>query len=301
MIRRLWPLLAAALAFATIAQAQVAAPELVPAAPRHFAPSLLSFNGATVTPDNPAALQWSAPSAAAFGLFNHTSETPPAAPNDFSGWFVGYRGISDRFSFGLEHTAASADTGTFDESATSAQVSMQVLEGLAIGAGLDRSEWDNGTTNRQEEENTFGFSVNLAKQFYLGYAIGRDKYEDNTASTGSRDTTLYGIAFRTEGSWRWHLAYDVLDKDHYTNITSLGFDATTITVQVGVGNWVFGAQAVAFAYKGSPNDLSTTVIDVGWVPEKAGLSLTARLWDGSTSGGAPSDESGAALNLAYRY
>ena len=95
--------------------------------------------------------------------------------------------------------------------------------------------------------------------------------------SGSRDTTLIGVAVRTEGGVRWHLAWDEMDKDDFTGtLTGKGFDATTITVQAGLGNLLLGGQRFKLKAKTSTVEVRSTVLDVGWAPEQ-GLTLTGRL------------------------
>ena len=288
---------------AGVAHAQVAAPELTPAAPRYYLSGLQGFNGATLTPDNPAALQWGGPTRVAAGAVQLKEENAPAPEQTYKGYYGGLRWVSDRWGFGLEHLSVKNDNGPVKETASSGHLSYQLLEGLALGAGLDRGKTDTGSGSADTEENTFGLSVNLKKVFFLGYAIGRDKYENSAGVTGARDTTLIGIAIRTEGTWRWHLAWDQLDKDNFDNNVGIGFDATTLTVQLGAGNWLLGAQQVKIDPKGSTSQFKANVIDFGWAPEKSGLTLTARVSDGEVTdtGAVNQTDKGQSITIGYLF
>lgn len=296
-------LLVAVLLVAGLAQAQVAAPDLTPAAPRFVQFDVQGFNGATITPDNPAALQWGGPTRFAIGTLQEDEEAAPAPTQSYKGNYGGLRWVSDRWAFGLEHLSVKHETTSDKESASSGHLSFQVLEGLALGAGLDRTKVDSGTNSRNTEANTFGLSVNLKKVFFLGYAIGRDKFEDNSGVSGDRDTTLIGIAIRTEGTWRWHLAWDQLDKDNFDNFGGSGFDAKTLTVQLGAGNWLLGAQQITLDAKGNAIEVKANVVDFGWAPEKGGLTVTARLTDGDLSSGGMvvQTNKGRSITIGYLF
>ena len=273
-----WLLLVPALWVAGSASAQVAAPELTPAAPRYFRADQGSFNSATLAADNPAAILWSKPPRAAFGLVNLDTTQPVAGTAaDFSGYFVGYRGLKDRLAFALEHLSVDGDSNSsLKETASAAHLAYQVAEELSLGAGLDlaASSFYGGTKNTVES-NTIGISLNLAKAFFFGYAIGRDRFENNAGTTGARDTTLLGVAVRAKGAWQWHIAYDKLDKDNFDNGVGQGYDATTFTLQALAGNWLLGAERVEKVSKGGSNPFRATVLDAGWAPER-GMTLTGR-------------------------
>jgi hypothetical protein len=288
-----------------VARAQVAVTELTPAAPRYFFSDALGIASATVTPDNPAAVQWGAPSRVAFGVFrlNETDPSTPGSDQTFKGKFLGFRGVGERWGFGIESLTAERDTATFKESASSAQLSYQVIPGLALGGGLERSKQDTGANTDTLKGRTFGLSVNLNKFFYLGYAMGTETLDTGAGTSGSRDTTLIGVAVRTEGSVRWHLAWDELDKDDYNgSVSGKGFDATMLTVQAGLGNWLLGGQRFKLEGKSASLDVRSTVFDVGWAPEK-GLTVTGRLAksETTTGGTVTKKDDLRAVNIAYLW
>jgi hypothetical protein len=286
---------------AASAQAQVAAPDLVPAAPRYLQPGDLGVTSATFTVDNPAALQWGKPSRAAFGIVKLT-RSPTGGPDDkHSGYIVGYRGVSDGWAFGLEHLSVDQDNSSARETASSGHLAFQVLEGLALGAGLDQGKDDSGGgAYDKTDARTIGVSVNLKKVFFFGYAVGRDTFENDAGTTGGRDTSMYGVAIRPEGSWHWHLAYDKLDKGNFTNGVGRGFDLTTITIQVVASNVLVGAQQVTKDPKGGGSQFKATVIDAGWAPDH-GLSVTGRLSDGKNTSAGATTETDKLMALVVGY
>jgi len=298
-----WLLILPALWMAGPALAQVATTDLVPAAPRYFRNDQGSFNRATLAADNPAAIAWSKPARAAFGLVNVDTSQPQAGTSAaFSGYFVGYRGMKERLAYALQHLAVDGDSNSsLKETATAGHVAYQVAEVLALGAGLDLAESSfYGGLKNTVEANTIGASLNLAKSFYFGYAIGRDRYETSTGITGARDTTMLGVAVRAKGGWDWHIGYDKLDKDNFDNGVGLGYDATTFTLQVLAGDWVVGAQRVTKTGKGSSNPFHVTVVDAGYAPQR-GMSLTGRYASGQQESGGAVSEKARTVSVIIGY
>jgi hypothetical protein len=158
---------------------------------------------------------------------------------------------------------------------------LEVTDYFSVGAGLALASADSGGFNSDLETNVVGASINTGRGFFIGYAVGREKYEDSLGNTGGRDTTLIGVAVRTRGNWRWHLAYDDLSKEHYDGLFFGGFDATLLTGQVTVGNLLLGLQAIELEERNSARRTKGRVIDFGWAPER-GLTLTARITDAET-------------------
>jgi len=302
MKRTLWLVCAAVLLAAGTAEAQVAAPELTPAAPRYYRANDLGTNSATITADNPAALQWGGPSRAAFGLIKLDTQPTGAADQKYNGYFVGYRGVNDGWAFGLEHLDVKQDaSGSLHETESSGHLSYQILKGLALGAGLDRGVGDTGAGDTKVLDKTLGLSVNLGETFYLGYAAGQDDLDNSTGVSATRSTAMIGVALRLKGAWNWHIAYDKLAKGDFDNGVGGGFDLTTFTLQVGLGNLLLGAQSVKRDPKGGGSEFKATVIDVGWVPEK-GLTLSGRLSNGeNTAGGGTITEKDRMLAAVVGY
>ncbi|NIR99376.1 MAG: hypothetical protein GWO03_15580, partial [Gammaproteobacteria bacterium] len=50
---------------------------------------------------------------------------------------------------------------------------------------------------------------------YVGAAMYQDTLDLGLPVTFDRDGTLLGIALRTEGDWRWYVAYEVVDLDNF--------------------------------------------------------------------------------------
>jgi hypothetical protein len=303
MKRNLWLLLVPALLMAGTVRAQVAIPELTPAAPRYYQAGQLGLNSATITADNPAALAWGEPTELGLGLFK-LDQTPVAGTKTtFNGYYGGYRGVGDKWSFGLEGLKASQSGGGLNETALSGHLAYQIFQGLALGAGVDQAKGDNAGFNSKVLAKTLGLSVNVGKTFYLGYAIGSDDYDDSAGTSTTRDSTMLGVALRLKGSWLWHIAYDSLDKKDFGGGVGGGFKATTITLQANTGTWLLGVeQFKEDPQAGGGTEFKANVFDLAYAPEK-GWSVGGRLSDGKNTSGSvvTSKDRMLALNLAYRW
>lgn len=287
------------------AHAQVAVPELAPAAPRYLAPNLKGFNSASLTVDNPAAIQWSDATRAAYGIIKLAREVPGSVTpkDDFSGYFVGYRGVMDSWALGLEQVSVDQDTnGVFNETTQSAHASLKALDMLSVGAGLDRDNTDFGGFSENLRGLTFGASVNLDKAFYAGYVTGTEDLTDSNGLGVTRDFTGYGFAIHTERGTRWHLAYDRLEKDDFGTIFARGFDATTYTVQVGIGDFVGGVQSVTIEPLRSNQERTATIVDLGWVPKrKIFVAVRATHSENSAAGAVVEKDDTTALIVGYGF
>jgi len=293
MKRLVWPLLfAAALLFATTAQAQVATTDLLPSAPRYLASFLPLFNGASVTPDNPAALQWGGPSRIVAGTMR-LSEGAPAS--DYSGQYLGGRAVGERWAAALEHTSTSGPGN--EETTTSVSLST-ALGPLAIGYGYEG--YEEKLASDQFTEHTLGGSWRIGDSFYVGFGLGSSDYSDSTGTTtADRSTSMYGLALRTEGDTRWYFAYDVVDKDDFTNGVDFGFVASKASLQVGFGSFVVGVSSLNLDIKVNTNELNATYFDLGWVPEKMGWTIALQVYDAEITGGSP--EKGSNVTVGYLF
>jgi hypothetical protein len=291
MQRRLIPFLAALVLLGTVAQAQVAAPELTPAAFHNVLVGLLGNSGATITPDNPAALQWSGTSLVAVGAINQTY----SAGAKYQGYFAGYRGVGERLAFGIEGVTndQTPDTGSNSETSSSAHLSLRLSQGLALGAGVDKGDT---TPNQSISGKTLGVSAVLGKTLYFGAAVGRDK--EGGAAPGERSSRMLGVAWRPMGAWRWHLAYDHIAKGDSTGALP-GFTSNTLTIQTLAGNWLLGLSRARIELPLIPATATVSSLDVGWVPDKGGFSVTVRLIGADTGIGTTTRVNSLAVSYLF--
>jgi hypothetical protein len=274
-------LLAAALiaVLAVPAAAQVAAPDLVPAAYRTHFFMFPGYDSATITPDNPAALQWSN-TLVAVGVINQHFENPLGSPLPAHGTFGGARLVWSRVAIGGEYVDLQNRGGNRYERIHNEHLALKLSDWLSLGVAHDFTHVSTFPSTFIETTSTlYGVSLRLGGVLYIGAAKGGDRYRNDGGQEARRGARMYGIALHTEGDWRWHVAYDVISRDDfYSGGTLLGWDLTTrnYTVQtiahgllVGLGYNV-PSQPTFFTYA------PTETLDLGWVPAKDGLTVSLR-------------------------
>lgn len=296
--------LAAALAAALLAftlgaaQAQVAIPDLVPAAPRFLHPQAHGLNSTNIAPDNPAALAWGTPSRVGAGVLEgEVLDDTDTTVLEHDGTFAGLRLVGETFGFAAEtlevevagpEVGGVAPVGLTLEDASEAQLSVAFGQWLAlgVGAGSRETELEGGI---EFDRVKAGASLRLGEIFYLGAGVLTD---DLTVPPGvepvERDGTLLGIAMRTEGNWNWLLSYDVIDLEplDLRSITgnpddNEGLKLSTATVQLLAGSFLLGVSAGDIALDRPANtastsgDITTRTVDLGYAPME-GLNVSAR-------------------------
>jgi hypothetical protein len=286
-------LFAAILTIAFTAQAQVAAPDFLPSAPRYFLSYAPLINGTTLTPDNPAAQQWGGPSRIALGTMRLSENTS----TDYSGYYLGGRVVRPGWSGGLEYSDAKGKAvGSAHEKILG--LSLSALLGSALSVGYGYESYKELIAGDDFKDNTVGASLRVGKSFYLGAGYGSAKFA-NGPTSADRSTTMYGVALRTEGDTRWYLAYDVVDRDDFSNSVNLGVKESTGSLQAAFGGMVIGASQVKIAVKALPQSETIRQISVGWVPPKGGLSIVLHSTNGDD--GAGTTDKGTNLTLAFMY
>jgi hypothetical protein len=302
MHRKIIPLLAAAVLLASAAHAQVAVPGMEPGAPRYTIQPERGYNGATITPDNPAALQWGGPSRVVAGYLKDDADMLGTA-DDGKGYLLGFRGVWERLGLGLEQLRVVKNGGAFEDD-SSVQLSVRVFDFLSLGVGKERAHHDSVGSFTQIDETDYGLSLRLARVFYVGYAKGTHDYSASGVFTpDSRDVTQYGVALRTEGAWRWLLSYDRMKKEYFAVGGSPGMDSKTSTIQLLTANWLLGIAQSQVADLGFTLETKTRYLDLGWVPEKAAWSYTARISSAERVSGVITQNTGhdVALMIGYRF
>ena len=224
-------------------QAQVAAPSLLPGSARVVDPNgwigpinsygenFTTTTDGTITPDNPAAMQWAHTSEIAFGQFEseNSHKDDPSLTDytyDYSGNFYGARWVNEYFSIGgevIEWEADSTPDGDFDTKHQNWSLSVNLFDVASLGTSK--------TVQIQEflffgmfnlvitrETQSTGATIRLAENFYLGLVQGTEKIrlENQTVSfdvQNERDVRQIAIALSTQGETKWHLEYQQGSKD----------------------------------------------------------------------------------------
>jgi len=310
MMRTLTALIVAlaTVCIAAAAQAQVAAPSLVPAAPSVIDP--VRVPDANFTTSNPAAMQWSTTGRMGFGQIRSQRDVPPPAEDEsWDGYHVGLRWLGESWGLGLERVSLNRNEPNADlnTQATNVAISLGVNDLITIGGALDNGERDNGFRD-EITGNTLGVSLRFQEQFFFGAAFGNDRLEhtNGTDYDDSRGVSRFGIGMRTEGEVMWHLEYNWSDKDSWDtpgggNVG--GESATQAVIEANVSTIVLGARFHNIKYTDADETVDAQVFDVGWAPE-SGLSVIGHLEqttieDDNT--GDTTDISSTAISVAYLF
>lgn len=265
-----------------LAQAQVASTDLLPGTVSIFYPNLLGINTVNFTADNPAALRSVEGSVVGAGILTGTLTDNIANTSlSYEATYFGFRYDENYFNLAAD-TIRMKDTaglGIVDESDTDVQFVFTPVFRLGFGVGM--SDFDDGT--QKIDRLTYGVALNYPVILRWGAAMFHDDM-DIAGVAAERDGVMYGITFRRDREWNWHLSYDVIVVGE-TIIAGVGAgNETTIskaTFQINTFPLMLGVSTFDVDVTGSTGDISGTIIDVGWVPEagflgKGGLSITAR-------------------------
>ncbi len=276
------PLLLAALllAGAGSAQAQVAAPSLVP------------FGFVT---ENPAVMQWGAPSrvGVAYGQFQQTLDPPVGPALNDTLYSAGIRLVGNYLSAAVDgtHTETSgvasftANSDTLN-GALGVRLGPMVTFGVAQNSRTVKVTGDPSPESDQVDAPGIGVSVRLGEWFFLGAGEAREYLSQTVTGvtpgtlTTYRDIEKYGIGIRTGTTVLMHLEYYYIGRTNYNDpiLPNTIFFSGKETQGVGVAEFIFGPILVGYRQShvdrnsGEPTtDLQ--VADLGWAP-RLGLSVT---------------------------
>lgn len=258
--------------------AQVATTDLAPGTMRFIHPDALGLNGASFTPDNPAALAWGKASLVGGGIIQGTYyDLQATTSDDFDGEYVGFRFVGDFISVAAEtHSVTNSDTlNPIKDESTNIHAAFNLGGVLALGVAAE--EMFNQGSDINIERFTAGVSLALNDMFFVGAAVVQ---EEGTFTTFDleREGTMFGVAFRIDGDWQWYGAYDVIDLDDLTwqgTVVGGAIKQDTTTLQVNIGNLLLGVGMFNVYPQGATDDVFGDFVEIGWAPED-GLSITAR-------------------------
>ncbi len=264
------------------AQAQIAVTDLAPPGPVFIHPFATGFNSVNITPQNPAAMAWGAPSYVGVGTLQgeQVNNTAPST-TAFDGKYYGGRFVGETFGFAAEKLRIDMETGEVGDETTGVQISVNLGGVLALGAGMEQSKGDGAQTTIDRQQ--FGVSLKIGEVFYLGGGVYLDEAEiGGFPGTYERSVTLIGAALRTEGDWKWFIAYDYMDIENFDlggGNEASGGKGKTVTVQFQPGPLVVGiaiTQIEPTGNTGGPDEMESKVIDLGYAPME-GLTVSVRL------------------------
>jgi hypothetical protein len=248
------------------ARAQVAVSDLMPASPGLFLPQRTTLDDSNLTPDNPSALEWGAPSRVASGLIFGTDNdrsSPPA--HEFKGEFAGARLYRSGYGIAVEQTTVKYDSGSGLESldqSVHAQVSLAATPSLALGAGVGKLESDLATSDLLRFE--AGLSARFGEVWYAGLGLYSDALKPRGSSVQRhRNGTLLGLALRIEQAWSYYLAYDWIQLNDFDTIHMAGQTTGRFTAQLFAPPLMLGVSEAGIDLHGSP-DVFNRSFEIGW-------------------------------------
>ena len=253
---------------ASIAHAQVAAPSLVPF---------------TFVTENPAAMQWGAPSRVGLAYAQAQAVTDPKSLNDnFDGYLGGLRLVGSRFSFAGEgsHFESSNKPYSVNEGEDTARGALAVRLGdiFSFGIGQQHSElklWSPNLSNLLQttyDQTHGGFTFRFGEWFFLGAGGGQESVSGKNLTTTlgsfstSRDVYKYGVGIRTGGTILTHFEYYVVDKTKFANSTLNGGHETdrTAVAELNLGGFLLAYSTTHYEFDTSSADTDTA--DIGYAP-----------------------------------
>lgn len=280
------------------AWAQVAVPELAPAAPRLYGSYSGLFGRTDIVPLNPGALQWGAPSRIGGGPLHGDVTIDPAAPgvpsetsSSAEGRFAGVRSVGERLSLAASLLDFDVSIAGNENNQSTRQwaLSFQGLPDLGVGlaqASRKRRTFD-GTVHATDsyDSSVVGASWRTGEHFFLGGAYGREvaHRRENGVSLGKADRGLMmaGAGLRGGGGLLWHLealtvrAQDFRDPQGFS--VDQGYALNQATVEVGFWNLLFGYTAFNADVEepGGTASVKGFTADAGIAPA-IGLTITGR-------------------------
>lgn len=287
------PLISLFILFTTVlsAQAQVALPRIIPGAPRILNTRFPIEPGNTVTPENPAALQWGGPTRFLGGaLVGVSSHAVNQLEGDISGQIAGFRLVGEYIAIAGDSTeiSLSSDFGfSVDKSATTLALSFMWPESYAYGVSTTTSELTifdpGGTTSGEFEKTLFGISLRMTDVWYLGAAVGTESATLNLPSpieNLERDIFMAGIGFRVTAAVIWHMEISATESEAFedpTGTLDFGHTLKQGVLEVAFWNLTFGATSFSLSGTGSRSEetIEGFTLDFGYAPF-SGLTLTGR-------------------------
>ena len=238
-------------------RAQVAVPELNPAAAQMFNSQFSIPMDLNYTTANPALIQWGAPMRAGGGWFEGKSHDDVLMDSKkMSGQYGGGRISRERFSgagemgwLNLDYNLAPALVTIRH---TSGNLAFAALPNLAVGLGVnsDYKLLDTSTNDIEDKISSrgLGFSWRIGEQLFLGLAYGKDYLKRVVTATpevkGSRNFLMAGVGVRGGGNILWRIEASRTTRKDFLGTTgntiAPGSNLDQGSIEFGFSNLLFG-------------------------------------------------------------
>ena len=307
-----WLLLLVVILSPVPSMAQVATPGFAPAAPVVLEPDGLVGSSATITPANPAAMQWGAPSRAALGQFEAQRTIPGNSNTEkYQGAFAGLRIVTERWSFALEAlTQADRENSfEFEETVQEAAGALKLAGFITIGAQLGISAITDGVDTLDGQTRTWGAGIRLGELFYLGGGLQAETVDivtDTLEATLERENTFYGVALRSGGKgflYRLEVARNIAPNFTYKGSDFGGLQQDQAALEFNLGGFLLGFTAHQIEENNQGDSVEAQTVDIGFASQ-GGLNFTGRVTQTArvdANGDSVSDTQMGSLALAVLF
>lgn len=306
MRRILWSVAFLAVAlpgWAPLAAGQVAVPEIAPAGVRIFSSRQPIAPMVGIVPENPAALQWGAPSRLTVGsLQGKQGDAIDGTATAYDGSLAGFRWVELRVALAAEAADFAVDfpvrdgvTPRLEREQRTLALSFSWPESLAFGIGSEQGRRRTvigpppagGVVEEFESDGwVTGVSWRIGQGFFLGAGYGNEeltRIAPLPEVVGERSHTMYGIGLRGTGWLVWHLEADFFRRED-VEVAGVpvqpgqGYELTLFNAEAIWGAWLFGVAA----YEAQPLNpppgnpkVEGYTVDFGLVPF-SGLTVSGR-------------------------
>ncbi|MDH4247649.1 MAG: hypothetical protein OEW39_07525 [Deltaproteobacteria bacterium] len=265
--------LAALLLAATAAQAQVAGPTLVPAAPRILDPSAMVPN-TSFTAENPAAMMWGLRQRFGGGQITTVDKDVTVTPNTdtkYSGNFAGFEKITKEVAIGLEMVKLNSGNTPADAiSVTNVALAAKLFQDTSMGFAINHASYKSGTANEVINSPIMGVGFQKGG-FAVGLAVGSDEWRSiDTANTPNevdyvRPLRMMGVGYYQEGKGlNLHIEGNRITRANYGPLTGTDNFMDTVVAEVNYSNIHVGYSLSVLHDDAGLGNSKFNVIDVGY-------------------------------------
>ncbi|MDH5751548.1 MAG: hypothetical protein OEZ59_03920 [Deltaproteobacteria bacterium] len=271
---------------ATTAQAQIAAPSLVPSAARVLDPGhVLSVPDASLTPDNPAVMVWTERKRFGMGQIQGVSDTDltvnPNTSTDYSGNFAGFENNSKEIGFALEQLKLTGNSN--DLNVTNFALAAPMMDSGALGFAIEHSTLDMPNKAKLRINSpVFGVSYRVADVVYLGVAGGTEefKYTEPLVPTQEsvRAVRKFGLAYSMEGNFLLHVEANASFYNDFASIGQTELRQDMFVAEVNFQNVHAGYQRINLVEENT--EAGFNVFDIGYA-KLDGLAVLLHIENGT--------------------
>ena len=279
--------LAAMLLAAAAAQAQVAGPTLVPAAPRILDPQAWTPNS-SFTAENPAAMMWAPHQRFGGGQISSSDTDVTVVPNQelkYTGNYAGFEKITKEVAIGLEMVRLNSSAVPADEiAATNGALATTIFPDTSMGFAMNHSKYTSGTNTDIINSPMMGVSY-IKGGFVLGFAFGSDEVRsfNNTIETDYvRPIRMFGLGFYRDSGFLLHIEANRISRSAFGPIPGSDSSLDSFVVEGNVANIHVGYTLSVMRDNAGFDRSTFNIIDIGYA-KMDGFAVLYHLEKGTRS------------------